>query len=58
MPIFARRRLQAMLDDLGRLLTPAKQADLLARLEHSDTGKVLSAEFELGYYGLSRRSPI
>ena len=48
MPIFARRRLQAMLDDLGPLLTPPKEADLRARLEHRQTGKVLAAEFELG----------
>jgi hypothetical protein len=48
MPIFARRRLQAMLDDLGPRLTPAKAADLLARLEHRQTDKALAAEIELG----------
>jgi hypothetical protein len=47
MPIFARRRLQAMLDDLAPRLTSAKAADLHGRLEHDDTKTALAAEIEL-----------
>jgi hypothetical protein len=47
MPIFARRRLQAMLDDLEPRLTHAKAVDLLVRLEHRQTDQAISAEFEL-----------
>ncbi len=49
MPIFARRRLQAMLDDLGPRLTAGKAKDLLKRVDNRKrTDQVLSAEFELG----------
>lgn len=48
MPIFTRRRLQAMLDELGPLLTKPKTKDLLSRLEHRDTANAMSAEAELG----------
>jgi hypothetical protein len=44
MPIFTRRRLQAMLDDLGPRLTTPKAADLHPRLEHVDTQAALAAE--------------
>jgi hypothetical protein len=49
MPLFARRRLQAMLDDLGPRLTAGKAKDLLKRVDNQKrTDQVLSAEFELG----------
>ena len=55
MPIFARRRLQAMLNDLGPRMTAANAADLLARLEHDETQSALAAEFELALlWGISR----
>jgi hypothetical protein len=47
MPIFSRRRLQAMLDDLAPHLTSAKSADLVARLDHKDTQLALAGETEL-----------
>ena len=49
MPIFARRRLQAMLDDRGPRLTSGRAKDLVNRLEsEKKTDQVLPAEFELG----------
>jgi hypothetical protein len=48
MPVFARRRLQSMLDALGVLLSPGKASDLLARLEHKNAKDALAAEVELG----------
>jgi hypothetical protein len=48
MPLYARRRLQAMLDDLAPLLTQPKANDLLARLEHKNARDALAAEVELG----------
>src|SRR6185369_11908535 len=48
MPVFTRRRLQRMLDELGPQLTPAKARDLLVRLEHQSTRDALAAEIELG----------
>lgn len=47
MPIFARRRLQMMLDELGAAIPQRKANDLLARLEHRRTASALAAEFEL-----------
>jgi hypothetical protein len=47
MPIFARRGLQKMLNDLAPRLTAANASDILARLEHSNTQSALAAEFEL-----------
>lgn len=47
MPVYARRRLQAMLNDLAPLLTVQKAADLLARLEHKNAKDALAAEVEL-----------
>lgn len=47
MPVFARRRLQAMLDDLAPLLSMKKANDLLARLEHKKAKDALAAEVEL-----------
>lgn len=47
MPVYARRRLQAMLDDLAPLLTSEKARDLLARLEHKNVKDALAAEVEL-----------
>jgi hypothetical protein len=48
MPVFARRRLQSMLDALGVLLSPGKASDLLARLEHKNAKDASAAEVELG----------
>ena len=48
MSIFARRRLQHMLDEIGHRLRDAQINDLLTRLEHRDVGPALAAEFELG----------
>lgn len=48
MPVFSRRRLQAMLDDLSDLLNRGKAADLIARLRSKRTGQTLAAEIELG----------
>jgi hypothetical protein len=48
MPVYARRRLQAMLDDLAPFLSQPKANDLLARLEHKNAKDALAAEVELG----------
>ena len=47
MPIFARRRLRAMVDDVSRLTKPEKVNDLLARLESRKTRDAMAAEAEL-----------
>jgi hypothetical protein len=47
MPIFARRRLQFMLDALGEQLGPAKRLDLRNRLEDKRVEQALPAEMEL-----------
>tara|TARA_B100001989_G_C24546183_1_gene470938 strand:+ start:1354 stop:2658 length:1305 start_codon:yes stop_codon:yes gene_type:complete len=48
MPIFSRRRLQAMLDDIRPLLAEKKKEnDLLARLRNKKPEQVLGAEMEL-----------
>lgn len=47
MPIFGRRHLQQMLNELGPWLVPGKAADLLNRLENVDPDQALPAEFEL-----------
>lgn len=47
MSIFSRRRLQAMLNDLGPLLTAQKANDLVARLEHKRTEQAIATEYEL-----------
>lgn len=48
MPVFARRRLQFMLDSLAPHLSDEKGADLLRRLEEKRVEQVLPAEVELG----------
>jgi hypothetical protein len=48
MPVFARRRLQAMLDDLAPVMLRSKASDILARLEHKNAKDALAAEVELG----------
>jgi hypothetical protein len=59
MPIFARRRLQTMLDELGPKMTVANANDLLARLEHNDTQSAMAAEFELALmWGISRAADL
>jgi hypothetical protein len=47
MPLFTRRRLQAMLDEIGPLLADEKSRDLLNRLENKRVEQVLPAEVEL-----------
>lgn len=47
MPIFTRRRLQAMLDDLSGHLKGAKGRDLIGRLNNKRVDQVLPAEMEL-----------
>ncbi len=47
MPIFARRRLKSMLDELTTHIDAAKAKDLLRRLEHIKTDDALAAEAEL-----------
>jgi hypothetical protein len=47
MPIFAHRRLQSMIDEIGPKMDAATLADLLKRLQNIDTTSVLAAEAEL-----------
>lgn len=47
MPVYARRRLQSMLDDLAALLSQDKARDLWKRLEHKNAKDALAAEVEL-----------
>src|ERR1700730_10741923 len=55
MPVFSRRRLQAMLDTIGPMMTVGQANDLLNRLETDDTTPALAAEIELGLlWGLSQ----
>lgn len=55
MPIFARRRLQAMLADIAPRLDDSKTRDLVRRLENKRVDQVLPAEMELGLlWALSR----
>ncbi len=48
MPVFTRRRLQKMLDDMRPLLHTAKRNDILGRLSDSRPEQALGAEMELG----------
>lgn len=48
MPVYARRRLQAVMNDLSPLLTAKKARDILSRVEHKNTKDALAAEVELG----------
>ncbi len=48
MPLFTRRRLQLMLDELYPVLGDAKARDLLNRLEDKRVEQALPAEMELG----------
>jgi hypothetical protein len=47
MPIFTRRQLQQMFNELGPRLAPGKATDLLKRLEHINPNQAIPAEFEL-----------
>lgn len=47
MPLFARRRLQSMLDDISPRLDASKERDLVNRLEDKRIDQVLPAEIEL-----------
>ena len=49
MPIFSRRAIQLMLDELGPWLTRSKALDILNRVEkHDDADQTIPAEYELG----------
>lgn len=55
MPIFGRRQLQRMLNELGPWLTRDKTKDLLKRLENVAPDQALPAEYELGLtWGVSK----
>lgn len=57
MPIFARRRLQSMLDELANYMDAGKCTDLLHRLEHKNTNSALAAEAELSMlWAISREA--
>lgn len=47
MPIFTRRAIQMMLDDLAPCMTKAKAKDLVHRLDHSDPDQAIPHEYEL-----------
>src|ERR1700679_3248810 len=47
MPIFGRRQLQRMLNELGPWLDRGKAKDLLNRLENEKPNQALPAEYEL-----------
>ena len=47
MPIFARRRLRSMLDELSSHVAAAKANDLVSQLENCNTRQALAAEAEL-----------
>ncbi|HBO42346.1 MAG TPA: hypothetical protein DD670_00075, partial [Planctomycetaceae bacterium] len=48
MPIFPRRQLQLMLDELGPWLSKSKATDLINRIDHEDPDQAIPAEYELG----------
>ena len=48
MAIFARRRLQAMLDEISPRVENSKVRDLLSRIESKEIEQALPAEMELG----------
>lgn len=55
MPIFARRRLQSMINDLANHLSPVKSRSIINRIEHKNTKDSIAAEIELGLlWGVSR----
>jgi len=55
MPIFPRRQLQLMLDELGPWLSKSKATDLLNRIEKDDPDQSIPGEYELGVaWGLSK----
>ncbi len=47
MPVFSRRRLRSMIDDVSSLTTQAKINDFVSRLESKETPAALAAEAEL-----------
>ena len=59
MPLFSRRRLQLMLNEITPHLSDSKARDLLNRLENKRIDQVLPAELELAFvWALSRLGPI
>jgi hypothetical protein len=58
MPIFTRRQLQQMFNELGPWLTPAKAIDPLKRLEHVNPNKAIPAEFELALSWAATRTAL
>jgi hypothetical protein len=51
MPIFPRRQLQLMLDELGPWLVKSKATDLLKRIDNEDPDQSIPGEYELGVGG-------
>jgi hypothetical protein len=59
MPMFTRRRLQAMLDESHNFLGEGKRRDLVARLGSKQTMQILGAEGELAMiWAVSRLGPV
>jgi len=59
MPIFTRRRLQSMLNELAPQLAGSKTQDLVNRIESKQIEQALPAELELGViWGLGQIGPI
>lgn len=59
MPIFTRRRLQSMLNELAPQLAGSKTQDLVSRIESKQIEQALPAELELGViWGLGQIGPI
>jgi hypothetical protein len=58
-PIFSRRRLQAMIDDLAPYLDDRKARDIIGRLENKRVEQCLPAEMELGLiWAVSQLGPV
>ena len=59
MPIFPRRQLQLMLDELGPWLTRAKATDLVKRIDNVDPDQSIPGEYELAVgWALSKLSDL
>lgn len=59
MPIFGRRRIQAMLNDLAPMLADEKIADLINRIDNKGIDQALPGEMELGLiWAISQIGPV
>jgi hypothetical protein len=59
MAIFARRRLQLMLDELAPLITDERSRDLVERMESKKIDQALNAEMELGLtWAIAQLGPV